>query len=355
MKILITGGHITPALSVIEELKKRGNTDIVVIGRKYNGHKSNGLSFEYQSVSKEQVKFIHLEAGRLNRTISIANVIHVIKFIPGLLKSFYYVFCEKPNIILSFGGYIALPIAIAGFLLRIPVYTHEQTMIPGLTTKILAHFAKKVFVSFPETQSMFKDKSIVSGNPLRLHVFKSKLEKEKKRQIIYVTGGSLGSHSLNVHIEHIAAKLLHDYDIIHQTGDSEYKDYERLSNLNLKHYTVVKHILADEIGSIYQKADLIISRSGANTTFELIALEKPSILVPLPWSANGEQQAHAQLLESKGVAHIFSQYGDSDKLYELIVKMMHNLSHYKESFKTVSSYYKPNAASIIVDTILDTQ
>lgn len=362
MRILITGGHITPALAIIEELKKYENIEFVFVGRKHALDFEKTLSFEYQSIKKLGIKFIELKAGRLTRIISLRSLVNFLKFPCGFFRSFKILKQEKPDTILSFGGYLALPIAVAGWLFKIPIYTHEQTLIPGLTNRLISFFARKIFISFPQTKKYFTaEKVIFSGNPLRTSIFQIKKKAFKllknKKKVIYITGGSLGAHSLNVLIESILDKLLKQFIVIHQTGDvKEYGDFEKLSKMEKQDYFVQKHFFDSEIGFIYSIADLVISRSGANTIFELIALKKPAILIPLPWSAGGEQKAQAMFLKDKGVVEIFFQDNArddlSDRLYTLIIKMSENLQLYQRNFSRFKNYYQKDAVQKIVACIL---
>ncbi|HLL60479.1 MAG TPA: UDP-N-acetylglucosamine--N-acetylmuramyl-(pentapeptide) pyrophosphoryl-undecaprenol N-acetylglucosamine transferase [Candidatus Nitrosocosmicus sp.] len=358
MKILVTGGHITPALAVIDELLKYKdlNVKIIIVGRKFEPH-SFRPSFEYQEAKKKNIRFIHLEAGRLTRLLNIHSIVHVLKFPLGLIYALKIIYKEKPDKIISFGGYIALSVAIAGWILRVPIYTHEQTITPGITNKFISNFAQKVFITFPESARYFNKKTILTGNPLRSSIFKIQTKLfpiNTNKSVIYITGGSLGSHSINVHIESILDQLLKEYIVIHQTGDvKEFDDYERLSRIKDPNYFVLKHVMEDQLGYILHNTGLIISRSGANTILEIIALKKPSILIPLPWSANQEQKAHALLLQKKGVAEIFDQKRQSNDLYELIQKMIQNKSIYEQNFDKLSSYYNPKAAEKIANEIIN--
>lgn len=363
MKILITGGHITPALAVADKLLTKKDVEIIFVGRKYTSSEDD-VSLEYKELTKRSVRFIHLQTGRLTRVASVKSFKSVIKIIPGFYKSLLILKKERPDVVLSFGGYIALPIAVAASFLKIPVYTHEQTAIPGLTNKLIAKFCKKIFISFAESARYFEGKkTILTGNPVRESV-KAELHKPFEiptgKPVLYVTGGSLGSHSINVHIDHILEKLLDNYVVIHQTGNvKEYQDFERLQKKRseltaelCKNYFVMEHVFEEDLGYILKRANLVISRSGANTFFELIALEKPAILIPLPWSANGEQQRHAELFAENGVGKVFDQSDTSETLESLIAMMMEDIEVYKRNFHKLKSLYKTDAADQIVSEIL---
>lgn len=352
MKVLITGGHLSPALALIDELKKIEKIEIIFIGRKYNLDNEKTLSLEYQLIKKRQIRFYHLTTARFTRIFSLANLfknfLNLFKLPIGFCQSFFIILKEKPAIIFSFGGYLALPIALTGYFFGIPIFIHEQTIAPGLTNRFLACLAKKIFIAFPQTKNFFpKNKVIVTGNPVRKEVFqiiKKPFEIKKDKPVIYITGGSLGSHSINLLIEKILPQLQKKYILIHQVGGVVYyNDFERLKKYQSSTYFPVKHFFDDEIGYIYHLADLVISRAGANTFFELLCLKKPAILIPLPWSANQEQQKHAQLFKNLGLGEVFDQNNPPEKLLRLIEKMFTNLSFYQKNFDHLPSYYQTSS------------
>lgn len=366
MKIIITGGHVTPALAVIDKLNDSycGKTaEIVFVGRKYAIDGEKTLSFEYKEVSKRRIKFINLYTGRLTRTFSIRMIVNLLKIPIGFFNALRIIKKENPDRILTFGGYIALPIALGAFLSNIPLYAHEQTIGIGLANKIINCFATKIFVAFAQSAYHLNTKKIVvTGNPVREAIFqiqKKPFSINNARPVIYITGGSLGSHSINLHIKKILPSLLKKYNIIHQVGDTkEFQDFESLSKLKeaLKStsnncYYLFKHIYDDEIGYIYSISSLIIGRAGANTFFELIALGKPAIFVPLPWSAGSEQQKHAAIFKIAGAGEVFNQNEASDKLLLLIDKIMDNINNYKNNFNKLANLYKRDAAKTIIKEI----
>lgn len=358
MKILITGGHVTPALAVIEELKKHPGIDIVFVGRKYVNSKEKTTSFEYQVIKNAGVRFIHIETGRLTRLFSLHTLIDFLQSPLGLLRSWNIIRKENPDCVLSFGGYIAFPLAIVALFLRIPLFTHEQTIAPGFTNRMIAHWAQKIFISFPETARYFNHKkTIITGNPLRTVIFstiKKPFDLHKTKPVVYITGGSLGSHSINLIVESILPDLLKKYHIIHQAGDSsEYQDFKRLSHNHDQNYFLFKHFSNNEIGHVYSMADIVIARAGANTIGELIALQKPAVLIPLPWSSGGEQKAHAEFMQKKRVAEIFDQEKHTfPSLLLLIEKIIHNKNAYIKNYVRLKHYFYHNASKTIVRHIL---
>ncbi|MFA5769977.1 MAG: UDP-N-acetylglucosamine--N-acetylmuramyl-(pentapeptide) pyrophosphoryl-undecaprenol N-acetylglucosamine transferase [Patescibacteria group bacterium] len=364
MKLLITGGHLAPALALIEELEKtKKNVDVIFVGRKYPTDRERTLSLEYKEINKKNLDFVSLEAGRLTRAITVSSLIGIFKIPIGFFQALFIVNKYRPNYVMSFGGYLALPIVFWGYIFRIPVFTHEQTISPGLANRLISFFSKKIFVSFDEVKDNFPiKKTYVSGNPVKPSIFKigkKPFELKKDRPVIYITGGSLGSHSINIHIKKIIVSLLERYIVIHQVGDTkEYHDYENLLFLKNKlpkelqsRYFLVKHFFDDQIGYIYNKADLVVGRAGANTFFELLALKKPALFIPLPWSSGREQQHHAEIFTKAGCGEIFHQITPSEKLLRLISQMIDRIDYYKSNFKNLSKFYKKNVSKYLIDEI----
>lgn len=355
MKILITGGHLAPALAVIDELLAKKDIEIVFVGRKYTDKEGQDLSLEYKEVTERKIPFFHIATGRKKDILKIPQ---------GFLQAWKIVSQEKPKVVLSFGSYLAVPVGLIASMRGIPVYTHEQTIHPGLANQLIAYVSKKIFISFEESLNFFPiEKVVLSGNPVRHQIFtvqKKPFSVATDKPVIYITGGSLGSHSLNVHVEHILKKLLEKYQVIHQTGNvKEYNDLERLTKLVAtfppelkKRYFPATHYLAEEIGYIFSVADLVVSRSGANTFFELIELKKPAVLIPLPWSGYDEQRKQAELFKRLGVGEVFYQDGQSDELLLLITTAIKHLDAYKKNFDKLNSSYHNHAASIIASTII---
>ena len=364
MKILITGGHLAPALAVIEEIMEtHKESEIIFVGRKYALDSEKTISLEYKEIEKRKIRFIPIQAGRLTRIFSLKTIRNIFRIPLGFINGFFIIFNNRPEVILSFGSYIALPIVFWGYFFRIPVYTHEQTINPGLANKIIGLFSKKIFIAFDEAKKYFNQgKAIVSGNPVRKSIFLTKnkiLNIKKDRPVIYITGGSLGSHSINIHVKAIVKKLLIDFIVIHQAGDTkQYHDYEDLEIFReklpeelKKRYFLKKHFFEEEIGFIYNQSDLVIGRSGANTFFELIALKKPSLFIPLPWSSGREQQRHAEIFAKAKTGEIFHQIEPSEKLYRLVKTMIKNIKIYQNNFINLENFYKQDASKLIVSYI----
>lgn len=341
MKIVVTGGHTSPALAFAEEvIHKKSSYRVLWFGRKYALDSDTKPSFEFYEVSKLSIPFIDIPSGKLIRAIHIKTIIHICRFIKGVYIASKNLLKEKPDFVISFGGYIGMTVVVACWFTRTYYYIHEQTLAPGIANRISAWFAKKVFVGFRESASFFPIRKVhIIGNPLRreiLHAIECKKKRTGKiKPLLFITGGTIGSHSINTLILPIIRHLTKKFTIVHQCGSSaEYDDYTRLSQFESESYRVFKHLSSEEIAQIYTDADMVISRSGANTTTELLSLRIPSILIPLPWSASGEQEKHAKYLERIGIAVIFHQPAVIDKtssysLLEKIIKMYEQVDRYQ--------------------------
>ena len=363
---MITGGHVTPALSVIDRiLADKLPCEIVFVGRKYSNDRENTETFEYKEITSRKINFIHLKTGRYTRIFSLNTLANLFQIPLGFIRAFIILLKENPDVVLSFGGYIALPIAFLAKMLRKKVYTHEQTIAPGLANKLIAGVSDTVFVSFPESEKYFQNnKVIVTGNPLRKSILNGSMSIVEKgnRSCIYVTGGSLGAHALNVLIEQIIPDLLKEYIVIHQTGNvSEFGDYGRLIKLKeslpeeiKNNYIIQTHFTDSEIGSAYAAADVVVGRAGANTFFELVALKKPAIFIPLPWSANNEQENQAKIFKEHKTGEIFYQNGTAQDLLTLIRQVTKRKDEYSNNFKSLSKYVHSHAEDSIISEIFKT-
>lgn len=365
MKIVIIGGHLAPALSVMEALPK--NTQVLFIGRKYALEGDNALSLEYKTITALNIPFVGLNTGRLQRKVTKFTLFSLLKLPIGIIKSFLILTNFKPDVVVGFGGYVSIPVIFCASLLRIPAVIHEQTMEVGLANKVVSRFAQKICISWQTSAKYFpKDKVVLTGNPMRkfpcmnslatahLSIFKNKLP------TIYIAGGSSGSHFINTLIEEIVRELLKKYNIIHQVGDAhEYCDFDRLKQLKERlpaklrdNYILQKFIDPSQIGDILKLSSLIISRSGMNTITELIHFEKPAILFPIPFSQNNEQLENAKFLEGIGLGIVLRQEKANGKqLLQTVNLMVRNIDKYKINKEKLRNLPGKNAAQNIISVI----
>lgn len=376
MKIVIVGGHLSPALAIIERLPK--DARILFIGRKYALEGDDAFSLEYQKITSLGIPFVNLTTGRFQRRFTRFTLYSLLKLPIGFLQAFQKLSVFNPDVVVCFGGYVQIPVVAAAYILRIPVITHEQTRKAGLANKLIAPFAKTICISWPESAKYFpKSKIVLTGLPLRISLrdpaqrgeaISSGFRKNSEKTI-YITGGSLGAHAINVLVEGTLQKLLEKFYIIHQTGGAlEYNDFERLEKLkdrlpkNLQNkYKLVKFIDPKDTASVMNSADLVISRSGMNTVAELMYLKKPCLLIPLPHGQAEEQRENAVSMEKFGIAHVLRQEELTPEiLYSQITQFIakldsSRLNRNKEGSKTLQSKKLINydAAEKIVQIIVN--
>lgn len=371
MKILITGSHFTPAEATIEELQKQEDIEIVYIGRKFTLEGDKSQSVESQVLPKMGIKFMPIIAGRLQRSFTIHTIPSLFKIPIGIVQSFFIVWKEHPDVVLSFGGYVSVPVVIASWLLSIPIILHEQTLVSGLANSISANFADKIAISFKDNKEFNSNKTILTGNPLRREIFTDekqintdfqkiiKLSEEKHLPLILVTGGNQGSHIINKTISGSLYELNEIACVIHQTGDSNFKDFDNLSaqknNLrNPERYLPIKWIEGKFMSTIIKKANLVISRAGINTLLELAYLGIPTLVIPLPYLYKNEQYINAKYFEKLGLVKIMTQSNLNEKnLLENIKTMLKNIYQLKENALNVKEVVIIDAAKrLALETML---
>jgi UDP-N-acetylglucosamine--N-acetylmuramyl-(pentapeptide) pyrophosphoryl-undecaprenol N-acetylglucosamine transferase len=388
MKLLIVaggGGHFVAALAVIQELPK--DWQIVVVGRKYALEGDTALALEYQTCQKLGIPFETLTTGRLQRKISKQTFSSLLKIPSGVNEARKLIAEHRPDIVVSFGGYVSVPVVMAAAFARLPIVVHEQTHHAGLANKLASKFAAKICVSWNDSEKFFpREKTILTGNPLRkeflaaqslkpAHPAHAMIKKvlqnlpkgtlaisNRKTPTIYITGGSAGAHGVNILIEGCIKRLLPRYRVIHQTGDAqEFGDYDRLEALRQtlpeelqKRYELHKFIEPNSVADILSQADLVVSRSGINTVTELMYLGKPTLFIPLPYGQRNEQQTNAEYVKQIGMAEIVNQNTiNSLFLQTRIETMMQNIAQYKKNGDTAKELIKVDASQHIVDVIKD--
>ena len=317
MKIVITGGHHSSALPLIEYIREKGlNIDIVWFGHAHSMRGNKNPTLEYKQITSRNIPFIDLKAGKFYKTFS---PVRIAKIPFGFIQSFFLLLRYKPDVVLSFGGYLAVPVVFVAKILGIPTITHEQTLVTGYANKFISRFADKILISHEESRKYFpSDKVVYSGLPLRKSLFTVKTSSFKfdnELPVLYITAGKTGSHKINQAIQKCLLPLLKNYNIIHQCGGhSRYEDFDSLnkafadiSNLVRGEYYLRKFVYDNEIGEVFTKADIFLSRGGAHTTYEIKTFGKPCILVPIPWVSHDEQNINAQILVDLGLAKILTE------------------------------------------------
>ncbi|MGO9310246.1 MAG: undecaprenyldiphospho-muramoylpentapeptide beta-N-acetylglucosaminyltransferase [Spirochaetia bacterium] len=297
-----TAGHVFPGLAVAARLGRR----VVWIGS------SRGV--ERRLVANAGIDFRAIPAGKLRRYVSLRNFTDILKTAAGIVASLRIMRRDRPSFLFSKGGFVSVPPVLAAWLRRIPAWTHESDLDPGLATRINMRFCEKVLVSFPETldylPAAFRSKAIVTGNPVRGALYAAQPQRgrafvgcEDRVPLLFVIGGSLGSSFMNALVAASLARLLPRYFVVHQMGAREFVPASRENYFPAPFF-------GDELPDIMAAADLVISRAGANTLAEIAALGKASILVPLSTSGSrGDQLRNAAMFGARGASLVLEEPG----------------------------------------------
>lgn len=361
MKIVITGGHFSPAYSIIKKLNKKD--EILVLGRRYAFEGDKNETFEYKICKENNIPFKNIKAGRLQRAITRHTLPSLLRFPKGIYQARKYLKEFNPDVVVTFGGYIALPVAIAAYILKIPVILHEQTLGVGLSNALISKFASVVLISFESSRRNLKNKNVIlTGNPIRDEIFDGQKpeEVESSKPIIYITGGSTGSHAINSLIKEVLPELLSEYIVVHQTGNSkQFCDFDSLlkfkHSLNpdlQKNYLVKEFFTPQEVGWLFQNASLVVSRSGINTVSELLAFGAVSLLIPLSYGKINEQPENAEFFKKSGLGEYLEQDSITpQKLLVTINDMIRQRKKYIANKKKAQKLIDLNAADKIIDQI----
>lgn len=348
-KIILTGGgtagHVIPNIAIMSKLKDEGY-DIVYIGSK------DGI--EEKLIKNENIKYYGISTGKLRRYFDLNNFKDPFKVIKGVFEASNILKYEKPNVIFSKGGFVSIPVILAAFRHKIPVISHESDITPGLANKISMPFIKKICITFPETKNFINNNKLeLTGTPIRRELFLGS-EAEARRickfnnnkPVILIMGGSQGSVFINSIIRKNIKKLIRDFNLIHICGkDNVDKSLENIDGYKQYGYVTIEqpHLL--------KLSDIIISRAGSNTIYEIIALKKPNILIPLSMKASrGDQILNAKSFKERG----FSEYIEEENLtgfeilYDKINEVYKNREMYIKNMHIDSEDPVKNIVNIII-------
>ncbi|SFC84458.1 undecaprenyldiphospho-muramoylpentapeptide beta-N-acetylglucosaminyltransferase [Butyrivibrio sp. YAB3001] len=345
-KIVLTGGgsagHVTPNIALIPALKKAG-FDIYYIGS-YSG-------IEKKLIEDYNIPYFGIATGKLRRYFDPKNFSDPFRVLKGFTEALTLLKKIKPDIVFSKGGFVSVPVVRAAGVLHIPYIVHESDMTPGLANKLSMTGARKICCNFPETMSLLPaDKAVLTGTPIRDELGMGSREAGKKlcgftddKPVLMVIGGSLGAQSVNETVRFALPRLLPNFNVVHICG-KEKMDNLKLSVPGYKQFEYVKNELKD----IFAMADIVVSRAGANSICELLALRKPNILIPLSTkSSRGDQMLNARSFEKQG----FSLVIDNDELDEdILVETIEDLYENREQF--IENMHRSSLHSA-TDTIVD--
>jgi UDP-N-acetylglucosamine--N-acetylmuramyl-(pentapeptide) pyrophosphoryl-undecaprenol N-acetylglucosamine transferase len=302
--ILLTGGgtagHVTPNLALLSGLRSRG-FDICYIG--------SAKGIERELIGREGVRYYAIPVGKLRRYFDLKNASDIIRIKLGFLKALLLITKIKPALLFSKGGFVSCPVVWASWVCRVPVVIHESDISPGLANKLSLPFASRICYSFPETAAYVpKSKAVETGIPVRESLLRGSAEKGRSlcgftgaKPVIMVIGGSQGAQAVNACVREALDTLLPEFNVCHVCGKGNAAPGLRPG------YAQFEYVNA-ELADLFALADAVISRAGATTLFELLALKKPSLLIPLPLSASrGDQILNARSFEKQGFSRVLPQ------------------------------------------------
>lgn len=347
-KIILTGGgtagHVTPNLALIPSLQELGY-EIRYIGS-YQG-------MERRLIENAGIPYDGISSGKLRRYFDPKNFSDPFRVIKGYGEALRLLKKYKPDVIFSKGGFVAVPVVLAAKLCRIPTIIHESDMTPGLANKLCIPSARKVCCNFPETLSYLpQEKAVLTGSPIRAELLQgdrlsglqySHLAADKP--VILVIGGSLGSVAVNTAVRKLLPRLLPEYQVVHICGKGNLDE----SLIGSKGYVQYEYVDAP-LKHLFAAADLVVSRAGANSICEILALRKPNILIPLSAAASrGDQILNAASFEKQGFSTVLEEESiTDDSLYKAISDTYQNRAGF---IHAMEQSHLNNAVQTITDLI----
>ena len=327
-RIVLTGGgtagHVTPNIALLPKLRELGY-DVHYIGS-YNG-------IEKTLIEACGVPYYGISSGKLRRYFDLKNFSDPFKVLKGFSEASKLLKKLNPDVVFSKGGFVSVPVVIAASRRKIPVIIHESDMTPGLANKLSIPSAAKVCCNFPETISHLpKGKAVLTGSPIRKELLSGDRDKalaftglSGTKPVLLIIGGSLGSVVVNEAVRSILPKLLKKFEIIHLCGKGKLD--QTLTAMN--GYVQYEYI-SDELKDLFALSDIVISRAGANSICEFLALRKPALLVPLSAAASrGDQILNACSFEKQGFSAVLEEEAlNGDSLYDALCALWENRESY---------------------------
>jgi UDP-N-acetylglucosamine--N-acetylmuramyl-(pentapeptide) pyrophosphoryl-undecaprenol N-acetylglucosamine transferase len=369
MKILFTGGgsggHVFPIIAIIREIRKfslKEKIDFYYIGPKDD--------FAKILLSQEEVKVKEIMAGKIRRYFTLnsffQSLVDVFLKTPiGILQAFFYIFFLAPDLTFSKGGFGSIPAGISSWMLGVPIFLHEADATPGLSNRILSKLSLEIFVSFPKTPYFNEAKMILVGNPIRRDLLEGSKEKAREffklrseKPVILVLGGSQGAQRINDKILEILPLFLQEFQLIHQCGEKNSEQVKAESKVMITkelepYYRLFPFLKEEELKKAYAISDMVVSRAGASIIFEIAALGKPSILIPLPESAQKHQLKNAYRYIENGAGLLLEEANFSPRFFLARLKhFFENPEELEKMKKAAKSFAKPMAAKIVAGYII---
>jgi len=312
-KILLTGGgtggSVTPLLAIFDDLKNE--YDFIWFGT------TRGI--ERQMVKKEKIKYFSIFSGKLRRYFDWRNLLDPFLVVFGFFQSLTYLGTLRPDLIITAGGYVGVPVVLAAWFLHLPVLVHQLDYRPGLANRIMGYFAKKITTSLEKSVQDYAGKAVWTGSPIRRSFREagdSLVGLKDDLPVLLVLGGGTGSRGINNLIEASLEELTASCQIIHITGRG------KMVNAETENYHAFEFFDNEQMAGAIRSADLVISRAGMGFLIELAYLQKASVIIPMP---DSHQEDNAKILEESNAAIVLSEKElTSEKFAVMIQDLLEN-------------------------------
>ncbi|MBQ7934469.1 MAG: undecaprenyldiphospho-muramoylpentapeptide beta-N-acetylglucosaminyltransferase [Lachnospiraceae bacterium] len=347
-KIVLTGGgtagHVTPNIALLPALQEAGY-EVYYMGS-YDG-------IEKKLIADFDVPYQGISTGKFRRYLDLKNFTDPFRVIKGYGEAKKYLKELQPDVVFSKGGFVSVPVVRAAAALHIPCILHESDMTPGLANKLCIPVATKVCCNFPETLKYLpEDKAVLTGSPIRKELAQgNKLAGldmcgfTANKPVLMIIGGSLGAENVNAAVRRILPTLLETFQVVHLCGKGK-MDNLLLNTPGYKQFEYLKAELKD----IFAMADIVISRAGANAICEILALQKPNLLIPLPaTSSRGDQLLNAKSFQDQGFSIVLQEEDITDQL--LLEKINELYDHRAEYVETMKNSGQLDSIATIVGLI----
>jgi len=373
MKIVFTGGgtggHFYPIIAVAEEIQKLVKERKIIEPELFF---FGPAPYDDRALFEHNITFVQTPAGKMRRYFSLLNFTDSIKTFFGIINTILALYRVYPDVVFSKGGYGSVPTLLAAKFLKIPVVAHDSDAFPGRATLLAAPFAKKIGISYEDAIEHFPkklhDKIALTGNPVREGIKNPTregaidfLELERNVPVLLILGGSSGSEKINNTILSALPQLVQKYQIIHQTGESNFEGVKETAKVILDrnerrhHYKVYPYLSELALKMAAGAADLVISRAGSGSIAEIASWGKASLLIPIPEKISRDQRLNAFAYAHEGATIVIDQSNLSPNLLVAeIDRLFTNPKTRNDMAEAAKKFARPDAGKILAEAVLDT-
>lgn len=339
--LLCTGGgsagHVIPAMPVMDAARQAG-TRVSFIGSR------SGL--EERLLAGQDLDYYGIASGKLRRYLSVENLLDVFRVAAGIWQAFRLLGRLRPDVVFSKGGFVSLPVVLAARLRRLPVVAHESDLTPGLANRLALPFVQTLCVTFAETRApRLRGRQITTGTPLRPALLAGQVQRGRdlvaagERPVLLITGGSLGADAVNRAVLAALDDLLETFVVVHVCGPG------KISDRQADGYHPFEYV-DDDWPDLLAAADVVVSRAGANSLFELLALGKPNLLIPLSARVSrGDQLENAEYARARGYSRVLAEEDlDAERLLTAVLGVHRDAAELR---RTLAGFQRPDAVAAI--------